>query len=59
MQEGLWNRYGNAEKDPRCANCMMHCGFESATIFGAISSPKDAVSLVTSGAITKSGITAA
>lgn len=59
MQEGLWNQYGNAEKDPRCANCMMHCGFESATIFGAISNPKDAVSMVKSGAITRSGITAA
>lgn len=59
MEESLWEKYGNGEKDPRCANCMLHCGFESATIYGALSSPKDAVSLLTSGAIRKSGITAA
>ena len=59
MTAGLWEKYGNGEKDPRCANCMLHCGFESATIFGALSSPKDALAMVTSGAITKSGITAA
>ncbi|MBI4306266.1 MAG: adenosyl-hopene transferase HpnH [Chloroflexi bacterium] len=59
MEDDLWQRYGNAEKNPRCANCMMHCGYESATIFGALSSPRDALDLVRSGAITKSGITAA
>ena len=31
-KDELWERYG-VGKDPRCANCMMHCGFESATIF--------------------------
>lgn len=59
MSEELWQNYGNAQKDSRCANCMMHCGFESATIFGALQSPRDALDLVRSGAITKSGITAA
>ena len=59
MQEEVWERYGNGDKDPRCANCMMHCGFESATIFGAIGSPRDAFSMIRAGAITKSGITAA
>ncbi|MBI4219378.1 MAG: adenosyl-hopene transferase HpnH [Chloroflexi bacterium] len=59
MGDELWERYGNGQKNPRCANCMMHCGYESATIFGALSSPKDALDLVRSGAITKSGITAA
>jgi hypothetical protein len=38
---------------------MMHCGFESATIFSAVSSPKDWVTLIKSGAVSKSGITAA
>jgi hopanoid biosynthesis associated radical SAM protein HpnH len=55
--DSLWQRYG-VGKDPRCANCMMHCGFESATVFGAISSPKDWLTLIRSGAISKSGITA-
>ena len=54
----LWEHYG-VGRDPRCANCMMHCGFESATIFQAISTPKDWVTLIKSGAAHKGGITAA
>ena len=58
FDEKLWERYG-VGKDPRCANCMMHCGFESATIFQAVTTPKDWVTLIKSGAVGKSGITAA
>ena len=54
----LWQKYGGGN-DPRCANCMMHCGFESATIFKAISTPKDWATLIKSGAARKGGITAA
>ena len=57
-KDDLWERYG-VGKDPRCANCMMHCGFESATIFQAVSTPKDWVTLIKSGAAHKGGITAA
>ncbi len=57
FESSLWEKYG-VGKDPRCAGCMMHCGFESATIFHAISSPRDWVTLVKSGAVGKSGITA-
>ena len=57
-EAGLWQKYG-VGNDPRCANCMMHCGFESATIFQAISTPKDWVTLIKSGAAHKGGITAA
>ncbi len=57
MDKKVWDRYG-VGKDPRCANCMMHCGFESATIFGAITSPRDWFTMIKSGAISKSGITA-
>ena len=53
----VWERYG-VGKDPRCANCMMHCGFESATIFQAVSTPKDWVTLIKSGAANKAGISA-
>ena len=53
----VWDHYG-VGKDPRCANCMMHCGFESATIFQAVSTPKDWVTLIKSGAASKGGITA-
>ena len=54
----LWQKYG-VGNDPRCANCMMHCGFESATIFKAISTPKDWATLIKAGAARKGGITAA
>ena len=57
-EDGLWERYG-VGKDPRCANCMMHCGFESATVFQAVSTPKDWVTLIKSGAAHRGGITAA
>jgi len=51
----LWERYG-VGKDPRCANCMMHCGFESASVFGALTNPRDAVRMIKDGAVQNSGI---
>ena len=54
-EDKLWESYG-VGKDPRCANCMMHCGFESATIFQAVSTPKDWATLIKSGAAGKAGI---
>ena len=57
FEDSVWAKYG-VGKDPRCAGCMMHCGFESATIFNAISSPRDWVTLVKSGAASKGGLTA-
>jgi hopanoid biosynthesis associated radical SAM protein HpnH len=56
--DDLWDNYG-VGKDPRCANCMMHCGFESATIFTAVQTPRDWATLIKSGAAHKGGITAA
>ncbi|MCH8266937.1 MAG: adenosyl-hopene transferase HpnH, partial [Acidobacteria bacterium] len=53
--DDLWERYG-VGKDPRCANCMMHCGFESASIFSALSNPKEAIKLVKGIATQNSGI---
>jgi hopanoid biosynthesis associated radical SAM protein HpnH len=57
-EDRLWDRYG-VGKDPRCANCMMHCGFESATIFQAVTTPKDWATLFRSGAAGKAGVTSA
>ena len=58
FDDNIWEHYGFG-KDPRCANCMMHGGFESATIFTAAQSPKDWATLIKSGAVHKGGITAA
>ncbi len=55
FDEKLWDRYG-VGKDPRCANCMMHCGFESASVFGALSNPKDAFKMLREGAVQNSGV---
>ena len=39
-----WESYGT-DRDPRCANCLMHCGYEASTILDAMSSPKDLLAL--------------
>ncbi len=57
FNDEVWDKYG-VGKDPRCSNCMMHCGFESATIFQAVGSPKDWATLIKSGAAARGGITA-
>lgn len=48
FEESLWEKYG-VGKDERCANCMMHCGFESATIFSALKKPKELLTMMKSG----------
>ena len=55
MKDEVWDRYG-VGKDPRCADCLMHCGFESASIFDAISNPKSALKMVKEGALSNSGV---
>ena len=55
FDDQLWERYG-VGKDPRCADCLMHCGFESASIFQAVSSPRDAFKLIREGAVRNSGV---
>ncbi len=39
-----WEAYGTG-RDPRCANCLMHCGYEASTILDAFSKPKDLLAL--------------
>lgn len=34
MEETPWEKYG-VGNDPRCANCMVHCGFEASAIEAA------------------------
>lgn len=34
----LWQRYGPG-RDPRCAGCMLHSGFEPASVLDAVSHP--------------------
>jgi len=40
MEKTPWNKYG-VGKDPRCAQCMMHCGFEPSVVEEVSKSWKD------------------
>src|SRR5574338_198498 len=32
MEETDWSRYGHASGNPRCQDCMVHCGFEPTAV---------------------------
>jgi hypothetical protein len=38
MEETPWDKYGNS-KNPKCANCMAHCGFEASAVEDAMAHP--------------------
>ena len=38
MEETPWDKYGNS-KNPKCANCMAHCGFEATAVEDALRHP--------------------
>jgi hypothetical protein len=31
-----WNSYGTASGNPKCADCMMHCGYEPTAATAAL-----------------------
>lgn len=37
-----WEQYGRG-KDPRCANCMAHCGYEPTAVRATMHAPREAV----------------
>jgi hopanoid biosynthesis associated radical SAM protein HpnH len=48
LEETNWDRYG-VGKNPKCANCMMHCGFEPTAVSDAVSNPFKTLKVFTSG----------
>ncbi len=45
-----WSKYGydgDQARDPRCENCMMHCGFEPSAMLGLDAQPGDMLKNVT------------
>jgi len=38
MNETDWNGYG-VGNNPKCANCMVHCGFEPTAVDDAVARP--------------------
>ncbi len=47
MEEELWENYG-AENDPRCGGCMVHSGFDTASMIQSLKSPGGALNLLKS-----------
>jgi len=45
MAETAWDKYGTG-RDPRCADCMVHCGYEATAVVDAMSSPAKAAKSV-------------
>jgi hopanoid biosynthesis associated radical SAM protein HpnH len=45
MAETAWDQYGTG-RDPRCADCMVHCGYEATAVTDAMSSPLKAAKSV-------------
>ncbi|HDZ90762.1 MAG: adenosyl-hopene transferase HpnH [Deltaproteobacteria bacterium] len=42
MKNTDWSRYG-AGRDPRCAHCMLHCGFEPTAVVDSVKHPLKAL----------------
>ncbi len=38
MEDTDWDNYGTG-RDPRCADCMVHCGYEPTAVMDAVSNP--------------------
>jgi len=42
LQETDWEKYGRG-RDPRCDNCMAHCGYEPTAVNEAVRAPHKAL----------------
>jgi hopanoid biosynthesis associated radical SAM protein HpnH len=42
-----WERYGRG-RDPRCANCMAHCGYEPTAVLATVGSLRESLRALTS-----------
>ncbi|HEY7486815.1 MAG TPA: adenosyl-hopene transferase HpnH [Streptosporangiaceae bacterium] len=42
LDETDWDSYGRG-RDPRCANCMAHCGYEPTAVFATLGSLKESI----------------
>src|SRR3954468_21581955 len=40
MEETEWSRYGRKSGNPRCQDCMVHCGFEPTAVHATFESPR-------------------
>jgi hopanoid biosynthesis associated radical SAM protein HpnH len=40
MEETDWSQYGRKSGNPRCQDCMVHCGYEPSAVRAAFESPR-------------------
>jgi hopanoid biosynthesis associated radical SAM protein HpnH len=48
VEETDWDAFGRG-KDPRCANCMAHCGYEPTAVIATMSSLKESIRAAVGG----------
>ncbi len=48
MEQTDWDRYG-VGNDPRCADCMVHCGFEPSAVLATVKHPLQALKVAIRG----------
>ena len=48
MEETEWNNYGTGN-NPKCANCMAHCGYEATAVEDAVNHPLKALRVALRG----------
>jgi hopanoid biosynthesis associated radical SAM protein HpnH len=48
LEDTDWSRYGRASGNPRCQDCMVHCGFEPSAVDATFRSPKAMAATVSS-----------
>ena len=48
IEETDWESYGRGN-DPRCANCMAHCGYEPTAVFATLGSLRESVRALREG----------
>jgi hypothetical protein len=42
LEDTDWGSYGRG-KDPRCANCMAHCGYEPTAVVATMGSLRETI----------------
>ena len=48
VEETDWSAFGRGN-DPRCANCMAHCGYEPSAVFATVGSLRESLRAVVGG----------
>jgi hypothetical protein len=51
MEETVWENYGTG-RNPKCDNCMVHCGFEATAVNDTVANPLKALGVFLKGSKT-------